>query len=401
MKRKGTLGLVALTAILLALFVMATPALAADLRSADSVIVASGDVVNDDLYAAGSRIVINGTVNGDLIAAGDTILVNGKIDGSIIAAGANININGEVTRSVRVAGSKISIAGSIGGDLAVAGGDIDVSETAQIGRDVLFRAGNIRIRGPVGGDVKGGGGEVMLAGEVQGDVEVSVEPFPASWMVDTGENGAYGRLVIEPTARIHGNFIYTSQNEVTVPAGASIEGQTTHKLPPVREPIIPALKVWARVLGYLMTLVAGIVLVLVFPKRSLAAAASIKRRPLPSLGWGALIFFVTPLALLIILITIVGIPISLIGLAFYLMALFVSQIVVGLFIGYLIIGSFSKVESRGMLVAALALGFTILTLVKLIPYLGIPIWIATVLFGIGAMAVSRKTLKEMESVETV
>ena len=45
MRRKGTLGLVALTAILLALFVMATPALAADLRSADSIIIASGDVV--------------------------------------------------------------------------------------------------------------------------------------------------------------------------------------------------------------------------------------------------------------------------------------------------------------------------------------------------------------------
>ena len=79
-----------------------------------------------------------------------------------------------------------------------------------------------------------------------------------------------------------------------------------------------------------------------------------------------------------------------------------SSIAVGLFIGYLILGSFSRVESRGMLIGALALGFAILTLIKLIPYLGIPLWLATVLFGLGAMAMSQKTLKEgVTKLETV
>ena len=55
---------------------------------------------------------------------------------------------------------------------------------------------------------------------------------------------------------------------------------------------------------------------------------------------------------------------------------------------------FIKVESRGVLVGALALGFTILTLLKLIPYIGFPwLWLATVLFGIGAMVLSQKTLQ--------
>jgi len=87
------------------------------------------------------------------------------------------------------------------------------------------------------------------------------------------------------------------------------------------------------------------------------------------------------------------VPVGLIGLTLYGLMIYLSQIAVGLFIGYWIIGYFSKVESRGILVGALALGFAILTLLKLIPYVGFPFWLATVLFGIGAMVLSEKTLR--------
>jgi len=84
--------------------------------------------------------------------------------------------------------------------------------------------------------------------------------------------------------------------------------------------------------------------------------------------------------------------VGLIGLTLYGVAIYLSQIAVGLFIGYWIIGYFSKVESRGILIGALALGFAILTLLKLIPYVGFPLWLATALFGIGAMTLSQKAL---------
>ena len=103
--------------------------------------------------------------------------------------------------------------------------------------------------------------------------------------------------------------------------------------------------------------------------------------------------FATPIAAIITFVTVVGVPVGLIGLTLYGIAIYLSQIAIGLFIGYWIISSFNKVESRGVLVGALALGFAILTLLKLIPYIGFPLWLATVLFGIGAMALSAKTLR--------
>jgi hypothetical protein len=334
------------------------------------------------------------------MAAGDTITVNGKIDGSIIAVGSTITIDGEVTHAVRVAGGNINIGGNVGGDLMVAGGEVDIASVAGIGKDVFFGAGSILIGAPVGGDIKGGGGEVILQNVVEGDVGLGSERMNLDSAIRTRSDirVTVDQLTIEPTAHIKGDLTYISEEEAHISSGAIIEGQISHKVPQVREPIIPNLGIWGKVITFLMMLLVGIVIVLIAPRRSAAVAASLRKKSLLSLGWGAVVLFATPIIVLITFITVIGIPLGLISLTLYGIAILISQIVVGLFIGYWILGSFNKVESRAMLIGALALGFAILTLVKLIPYLGFPIWLATVLFGIGAMVLSEKTLRTEETV---
>ncbi|MFC2002110.1 hypothetical protein ACFLUZ_06400 [Chloroflexota bacterium] len=375
-------GLVIFPIVMLVMVFAVVPAAAAELRGEDTVIIASGDVIDDDLYVASDRTIINGTINGDVLAAGDTITVNGKINGSIIAVGSTINIDGEVTHAVRVAGGNVNISGNVGGDLVVAGGQIDIASTAIIGRDLVFGAGNIQINAPVGDDVKGGGGEVTIKNVVAGNVEIGAK-----------------NLVINSTANIRGNLIYVSENEAEIQPGAKIRGTTTQKMPEVKEPVVPTLGIWGKVITFLMTLLAGTVIILIAPQRATAVAASIRRKPWLSLGWGAIILFATPIAAVVTFITVIGVPVGLIGLTFYGIAIYLSQIAVGLFIGYWIIGYFSNVESRGILVGALALGLTVLTLLKLIPYVGFPLWLATALFGIGAMTLSQKILHTGAPVE--
>ncbi len=293
-----------------------------------------------------------------------------------MAVGSTININGEVTHAVRVAGGNVLISGNIGGDLLVAGGQVDITSTAIIGRDLVFGAGNIQINAPIGDDIKGGGGEVTIKNVVAGNVEIGAK-----------------NLVINSTANIRGNLIYVSENEAEIQSGAKIGGTTTHKVPEVKEPVVPNLGIWGKVIAFLMTLLAGTVIILITPQRATAVATSIRRKPWLSLGWGAIILFATPIAAIVTFITVIGVPVGLIGLTLYGIAIYLSQIAVGLFIGYWIIGYFSNVESRGILVGALALGLAVLTLLKLIPYVGFPLWLATALFGIGAMALSQKTLR--------
>ncbi len=369
-------GLTVLLIVVSVTLLAAVPVLAADFRGGDSITVASGEVIDDDLYLAGNRIIIDGIVNGDLWAVGN-ITINGKVNGSVMAAGETIDINGEVTGTVRAAGGTLNIRGHVDGDLLVAGGQVNIASTARIGRDLLFGAGNVRIDGPIEGYIKGGGGEVTVTNGVGEDIELQVD-----------------KLTVASTANIQGNLTYTSDNKANIQSGAQIGGTTTHQVPEVEESAKagPLSGIVGKVVAFLMTLLAGIVIILVAPRRAASVAASLRRKPWLSLGWGAIILFATPIAAIVTLVTVVGVPVSLIGLTLYGIGIYLSQIAVGLFIGYWIVRYFSKGESRGILIGALTLGFLILTLLKLIPYVGFPLWLATVLFGIGAMALSQKTL---------
>ena len=285
---------IAVQVALLAMMLVATPVAAAELRGDDSVIIASGDVVNDDLYVAGSRIVINGTINGDLIAAGDTITIDGIVNGDVIAFGANIDVNGTVTGTVRAAGGNINIAGSVGEDVVVAGGDIDLLDAAVIGRDLVFGAGNINIDSFIGSDVLGASGTVRLADGIDGNVKVAVD-----------------RLTIKSTANIKGDLIYTSDNKADIATGAQISGQIVRHIPDDRGwrynwDFTRFLNTWSKIISYLMALIVGIIIILAAPNKSAEVAQALRERSLLSLGWGALIFFVAPVGVVILILTIIS-----------------------------------------------------------------------------------------------
>lgn len=84
---------------------------------------------------------------------------------------------------------------------------------------------------------------------------------------------------------------------------------------------------------------------------------------------------------------------GLISLVLYGIAIYLAQVFVGLVIGKLAIGYFREVETKALLVGALALGLAILSLLSLIPYLGFVIGLATILFGLGALLVSERRLR--------
>src|SRR5665648_309735 len=349
--------IVSLLAILLMTFTTVA-VLAFDVRRGDIVTVASEEVIDSDLYVAGGKIIIDGTINCDLIAAGKIIRVNGPVNGSIIAIGGTVDINGEVTHAVRVIGETLNISGTIGRDLLLAGDKVSLASTAEIGSDLLL-----------------GAGTALIDGLIKGDINSGVES-----------------LTIASTASIQGKLTYISENEANIQSGAQIMGPITHQLPDIKERLTPA-GLWGKVIGFLMALVLGIIIILLAPRRVKAVTESIRTRPWASLGWGAIILIFTPIAALIVCITIIGLPLGLITLVLYSIAICLTQLFAGLLIGQLIIGSSRGVETKAALVGALALGLAILSLLKLIPYLDNVIGLATVLFGLGAILVSERKLR--------
>jgi cytoskeletal protein CcmA (bactofilin family) len=372
-------GLVAILIVTLLMIFTAVPVLAFDARSGARITVASGEVVEDDLYVAANTVTIDGTVNGDLWAGGSIITVNGVVNGSVMAGGRTVNINGDIDHAVRAAGETININGDVSGDVIVVCSEVNIASTARIGGDLLFGAGIARIDGPVEGNIKGNGGEVTLSNRVNGNVELEVES-----------------LTILSTANIGGDLNYTSKEEADIQSGAQIAGATTHKLPEVKKdwtkvfPFVLFFGALGKVLGFLMALVAGLVIILLAPRKLTSVAEAIGSKPGPSAGWGAVILFVTPIAAILVCLTIIGIPVGLIALVLYGIAIYLAQIPVGLFIGRWIIGRFRAVEGRAIMVGALATGLVIIKLLELIPYFGFLVGLAVVLFGLGAAVVAER-----------
>jgi len=58
----------------------------------------NGTQIDDDLYAAGGTI----TINGDVIAAGGTITISGPVHGSVRSAGGTLTINGPDERNMAI-----------------------------------------------------------------------------------------------------------------------------------------------------------------------------------------------------------------------------------------------------------------------------------------------------------
>lgn len=370
MDRRVSRILAAALAAIMAMILASVPVLAADFRSGADVNVASGEVVNNDLYLSGGTLNIDGTVNGDLVAAGGTVNLNGTVNGAVMVAGGTVNLNGKVTHGVRAAGGTVNVNGAIGGDLVVAGGTVIISGKASIGRDLVFASGNTSAAGPVEGNVRGIASELVLSNGVKGNVEVTAES-----------------LTLSPSANLQGNLIYISQNDAVVQAGARIAGTTHHNFPPPRN-TGPLSNLGGRVLAFLMALAAGLIATLMVPRRLEASADLIRRKPWISLGWGAIILVAVPIAAIVVLATVVGLPLALIGMGFWGMTLYLSQLPAGMIIGRSIFRQVGQQKTKTMLLAALASGLLILEILKVIPVLGFIVTLAAILFGMGAIVIS-------------
>lgn len=364
------------TIFALCLFLSVPIVEAAEFGGGDNFSLEEGKVIRDSLYVGAGTVVIRGTVEDDLIVGGGTITIEGDVQGDVMIGGGTITINGNVGDDVRIGGGLIAVNGKVGGDLIAGGGSIATSKDSTVSSDLLVSGGTVHSAGIVNGDAKISAGNLQISGTIKGNVESVTEEAP----------------VISSTASIGGNFKYTSEDEAEIKEGANIEGEVNHLLPKVtaKKPERGALAAvllgiglaWKAIFLAAM-FIAGVVLTVLLPKWSMKAANNVSVKPWLSLGWGFLLLIATPVAALILSITIIGLPLGIMIGALYGASLYISWIIVGRYAGSKIIGLFLK-EGEPSPYWSLALGLFILALVMLIPIVSIFAYFIFVIAGLGA-----------------
>ena len=256
------------------------PPITADRAAADLVLVQSGDVVTEDLYAAGNRVVIEGTVEGDvLVVSTGQLLISGHVTGSVTGVASSVEISGTVDGSVRVAAASVKVDGQIGEDLFAGASNVVV--TGSVGRDLLTWSISLDTTGSIGRDVSGQSyGSARIGGTIAGDVELTTN-----------------RLNVLAGTTVGGTLAYRSSFEATIGQGVTAGRQIVR-----REPVRPNVRVEAilaltRVVGLLSVLIIGLLLFWATPKSLQRAVQTVRRAPLRTLLIGIAVAVVPPLVI--------------------------------------------------------------------------------------------------------
>jgi hypothetical protein len=219
-------------------------------------------------------------------------------------------------------------------------------------------------------------GPVRIEGDVEGSAVVFDGSFTLSGTVRDNVVVFNGRVVLESGARVGGDLI--TRLKPRIESGATVGGEIK-RLHNLSWSLSQAWR-WAIWAAYtISTLILGMILLAVARRPMEAAAAAARTRIGPSIGWGLLLFFGLPLAGILLLLTVVGIPLG-IALLLAMWLLYTIGYTASLFA----VGRWVVREPRGRFVAFLA-GWGILRVLAIVPFLGGALWFAGAVFGLGAM----------------
>lgn len=326
--------------------------------------VSKSEVIDGDYFAAGERIDIDGEVVGDVYVAGGRIVVNGVIHGDLLVAAGQVDINGTVNQDVRVASGQVEVNGEVLGNITALAGTIDIKESALVGGGVVTAAGDVFVAGTVGRSI----------------------------------HAAVGNLTIADSASVDGDVYYTSEEDANIDSEASIAGilqknQPPEVTPPSRKAVggfFDGMNFLTAIFSFLATLLIGFLLLRFFPNYSQNAADVVKTQLGKSLGIGFLVAVLSPILFVLLLITLVGIPLSLALLIAIPLLMYTGRIYVFLALGQKLLPMINKDSKKVNPYYAFATGALIYYLIGIVPILGGLFKLGVVLAGLGAEVLNRK-----------
>lgn len=362
---------VVMSALLLAV-ALPQRASAADVRRGRSIVVPAGEVIHNDLVAAGPSVRIDGTVEGDVIAFTRNLTVSGHVTGDVIGFAGVTLIDGKVDGNVRVASQSVMLQGEIGKNLSSLSKTLDLSSKANVEGGAIVLAGDGDLDGKIQHDLLGLIGRGDIEGLIGGEV----------WVRG-------GSLTVASTGEIRGPATFEGPQQPEVEAGAKMAGPfRTEITQEIRRNRRTAARSMVRALsGYVAAVAVGIFLLLVFPGFFRAALHEAESIGLP-IGVGAVALiagaFVWALGVLLLFI---GVGAGVAAAMAYAPVLYAAQVFVGAWLGNKILGA-SHADPNATLsawITRLAVGLLILRVASFVPILGTFVWVAVLLWGTGAV----------------
>ncbi len=396
-----------LTLFLAGLLIATASGFGSTFRSGDNVHISSLNRIDDDLYAAGDNILIDGVVTGDLLAAGYRTNVKGEVQGSVNLLTRYSEFDGHSIGSLRFLGEHLILNGQIGGSVIAIGSEITFGQSTVVERDVTAVGSDVVVEGLIKGNAAAAGNQVRVSGTIEGDLELDAQS-----------------AAIVPPAVIKGNVTYKSPNKdgLDILEGVTVIGEVTWKPPERKENESKTdwlREITLKISGLLAAFLFGAIAVKLFRPYAEESYHQLASRFSVSLAAGvlgvlALAFCIILLCLslllslvgtlllsgelaivgvLILVVSILMIPITSFASVSGGIILYSGKLVIAFLLGSLLMRLFTR-QSRKLSKTSLIIGLVIVSLLCALPYyVGSILSILITVVGTGAIILGIKNCR--------
>ncbi len=275
-------------------------------------------------------------------------------------------------------------------------GQVQIPAGAVVREDIQMVAGNVQVDGRLTGSVSLAAGQIEVgpAGRIDGSVHL-----------------AMGQVIVQPGGSIGGSVVLSGrapQSSLSCPRGGltcAVRGTVAHSVTihpgrdfmyghPSGSRLLRAMAPWIgwlwfgfHVLSWLGMLALGLPVAALWPNAVEATALQMRRDPGRSVLVGLATAVLALPALLLVSITIIGLPVAFAAAAGLVAVWFFGYIAVWQLAGSATLARAGRAEAHPLL--SLAAGSILLFLAGWIPVLGGLVWLAASCLGIGATLLTR------------
>lgn len=335
----------------------------------DSINITKQQTLDKTLVSGASDIDVAGVLNGDLFCIGQNLNISGTINGDVFCATSNVNISGNIKGSLRLLASNTTITGAIYNGSTIVTDNFNLDTSGYMGYDVFLTATKAQINGNIDRDLNILGDNYVINGNI-----------------DRNISGNANQLTLQKNATVLGNIDITSQNNISREDGAVVSGtinqvkESSNNSNPILEGLLFAL--------YMMVSLAliSLLIALLMPKTLEYSYQIVKKSPFKVALAGLVTSIIAPVVLIMLFITIIGIPLAFMLIAAWILVASFTGPIVAFQIGKSIL----RKNKKSKPVVCMLLGSLILLSVYLIPIVNIFVMTVVYLYGLGIVTLIAK-----------
>lgn len=361
-------------------------------------------VYNDDLFISGNNIRFDSRVTGDMYAACNKIVYSDTVGGSLHAFCFSVEGLGPVGRSFLGFAFQIAVNAPVERNMLGFAQNIDIGPETVVGYDANLYGETVTFQGHVKNDLIIKANNAFIEGEIDGDFHFEGD-----------------ELSISPDAVINGDLVYCSPEKAEIGDLAIIAGDVKWTQC-IREEengfspfgafsllishrgyflalslfsllffivsVIPFPGALAIIVIWIALLISGNLFIMATKNLSRKTEAALEKKTLPSIGLGFAVVFLAPVAILVLLLTVFGAPLSAVLMLAFGLTCFAGGVYSALFIGrqFCALLNIGSKTSTGY--GCYSLGVVMLVALSFIPLFGYFVFLVVIMMGIGGLTLA-------------